>query len=207
MPNGLSYMDMRPPTDDGLENVPHVTLTSDVIWDPATLDHKLDSSNNFLAAFHDDGYVHDPKFNDNGEYIHTHIGEHVMQAHDGDVDTSPCPDLFVRPVEEDCDDTNILNTLSLTIPISNFNYPNTRFHIMDAAWHSNHSKHAASLQASYGVHKQAMLDAETTLDCLRAILPAIFPLVPIPDEQEIEIPILADNPDPRKHENLDLINF
>ena len=55
MHNRLSYMDMRPPTDNEFENLPHVMLTSNIVWDPATLDQKFDSSNDFAAAFPDNG--------------------------------------------------------------------------------------------------------------------------------------------------------
>ena len=36
--NGLPYMKMRVPTDKELETLPHVTITSDVPWDPRILD-------------------------------------------------------------------------------------------------------------------------------------------------------------------------
>ena len=35
---GLAYMDMRPPTEEEVKRLPHVTFTSDVPWDPFTLD-------------------------------------------------------------------------------------------------------------------------------------------------------------------------
>src|SRR5210317_731003 len=41
--NGLPYLRMRPPTDRELSNpdIPHVVLTSDVVWDPSVLDHSF----------------------------------------------------------------------------------------------------------------------------------------------------------------------
>lgn len=39
---GLSYMDMRPPTDTELESLTHVAFTSDVEWDPGCLDDETD---------------------------------------------------------------------------------------------------------------------------------------------------------------------
>jgi hypothetical protein len=36
--NGLAYMSMRPPTDTELETLPHIIFTSDLTWDPSSLD-------------------------------------------------------------------------------------------------------------------------------------------------------------------------
>ena len=38
--NGLPYVDMHPPTDLEMESYPHVIFTSDVTWDPSSLDHE-----------------------------------------------------------------------------------------------------------------------------------------------------------------------
>ena len=43
--NGLTRMPMQPPTDDELDNLPHVIITSDDTWDPTVLDHSIDISN------------------------------------------------------------------------------------------------------------------------------------------------------------------
>jgi hypothetical protein len=40
--NGLAYCDMRPPTDQELEDLPTVVFTSDVNWDPRCLDDEHD---------------------------------------------------------------------------------------------------------------------------------------------------------------------
>jgi hypothetical protein len=36
--NGLSYLDLRPFTDQEFQTLPHVIMTSDVDWDPSILD-------------------------------------------------------------------------------------------------------------------------------------------------------------------------
>ena len=43
--NGLTRMPMCPPTDDDLENLPYVIITTDDIWDPTILNHSIDLSN------------------------------------------------------------------------------------------------------------------------------------------------------------------
>jgi hypothetical protein len=40
----LPYMDMHPPTDDELQQLPHIILTSDAVWDPSSLDDELSFS-------------------------------------------------------------------------------------------------------------------------------------------------------------------
>jgi hypothetical protein len=67
--SGLPYMDMRPPTDDKLQQLPHIILTSDAVWDPSTLDdifsfHEISQD----APFHAAPLDLDPHVNASGEY-------------------------------------------------------------------------------------------------------------------------------------------
>jgi hypothetical protein len=41
--NGVKYSKLRPPTDKELDTLPHVTITSDIDWDPLTLDNVIDT--------------------------------------------------------------------------------------------------------------------------------------------------------------------
>ena len=45
--DGLCYMDMRPPTDQELDTLPHVLMTSDLPWDPGSLDSEPDNTDMF----------------------------------------------------------------------------------------------------------------------------------------------------------------
>ena len=38
---GLAYLDMHPPTDQELDEYPHIVLTADIDWDPTVLDCEL----------------------------------------------------------------------------------------------------------------------------------------------------------------------
>ena len=65
-------MDMRAPTDDDLSTYPHVFFTSDMPWDPTTLDNEYD-----LATWHDNNDSDEDTdldlwVNDYGEYLHGH---------------------------------------------------------------------------------------------------------------------------------------
>jgi hypothetical protein len=40
--SGLAYLDMRPPSDAEFESLPHITFTSDAVWDPSALDSEVD---------------------------------------------------------------------------------------------------------------------------------------------------------------------
>jgi hypothetical protein len=39
---GLAYMDMHPPSDEELNDLPHVVLTSDADWDPTIVDNEME---------------------------------------------------------------------------------------------------------------------------------------------------------------------
>jgi hypothetical protein len=41
--NGLAYMDMRPPTDEALAQIPQVTFTTDMPWDPSKMDDEYNN--------------------------------------------------------------------------------------------------------------------------------------------------------------------
>jgi hypothetical protein len=63
-------MDMRPPTDEELQQLPHIILTSDAVWDPSTLDdefsfEEISQDTPFDATALD----LDPRVNASGEYI------------------------------------------------------------------------------------------------------------------------------------------
>ena len=48
--NGLAYMDMHAPSDKEFDSLPHVIFTSDVVWDPSSLDHEWDDDLSDVTA-------------------------------------------------------------------------------------------------------------------------------------------------------------
>ena len=76
--SGLAYMDIRPPTDAELygtntqKGLPHIILTSDLDWNPSSLDYKHDEDTWFDAMENLPDLDHDLPFDEFGEYIHTH---------------------------------------------------------------------------------------------------------------------------------------
>jgi hypothetical protein len=71
--SGLAYLDIRPPTDEELETLPHIILTSDDVWDPSIMDYEHDASDDFAASFPDNGFVIDARFDDVGNYQLAHL--------------------------------------------------------------------------------------------------------------------------------------
>ena len=71
--SGLPYLDMRPPTDDELDLLPHVVLTADTEWDPAT----LDDEEGFYDA--DEGLPDDFTYTD---HRFTETGDYTASRHD-----------------------------------------------------------------------------------------------------------------------------
>jgi hypothetical protein len=78
--NGLTYMDMRPPTDSELNEYPHVVFTSDIKWDPTVLDNETDLTvtNDNLIIQDFDAQVHDSYSSDTGENTQRIIAEMLM---------------------------------------------------------------------------------------------------------------------------------
>jgi hypothetical protein len=58
---------MRPPTDEELDSLPHVVLTADTDWDPATLDDE-EGFYDTNEGLPDDFVYTDRGFNETGDY-------------------------------------------------------------------------------------------------------------------------------------------
>ena len=61
---GLAYMDMHPPNDEELNDLPHVVITSDMDWDPSQTDNELELDE-WLDAMMEEDYL--PGVNDYGD--------------------------------------------------------------------------------------------------------------------------------------------
>jgi hypothetical protein len=62
-------MDMRPPTDEELRQLPHIILTSDAVWDPSTLDDEFSCEEISQDASFDATALNlDPRVNATGKY-------------------------------------------------------------------------------------------------------------------------------------------
>ena len=57
-------MDMHLPSDDELDDLPHMVLTSDIDWDPSILDNEMDLEQWLDAQMEHDGL---PGINDYGD--------------------------------------------------------------------------------------------------------------------------------------------
>ena len=73
--NGLAYLRCRKPTNDELNSLPHVIMTSDVDWDPSFYDNIIES----IEEFHDTSINdhEDANFDQYGEYRHRTIATHT----------------------------------------------------------------------------------------------------------------------------------
>ena len=66
---GLSYISMHPYTDSEWDSLPHITLTSDTLWDPSILDMDLDDDETWYDAVSDLPIEHvDDLFDCHGDY-------------------------------------------------------------------------------------------------------------------------------------------
>ena len=61
--NGLPYMNMTKPTEEEMQNLPHVIMTSDDIWDPTTCDEEWDPSDFESYSMDKDSFKDDSKDN------------------------------------------------------------------------------------------------------------------------------------------------
>jgi hypothetical protein len=67
--SGLPYMDVRPPTDEELRQLPHIILTSDAVRDPSTLDDEFSCEEISQDTPLDATALNlDPRVNATGEY-------------------------------------------------------------------------------------------------------------------------------------------
>jgi hypothetical protein len=65
--DGLAYMDMRCPTEQEMEELPHVVFTSDEFWEPTKLDHEV-VPDEWHECMPIPPEFDDLRFNEHGEY-------------------------------------------------------------------------------------------------------------------------------------------
>ena len=70
--DGLCYMDMRPPTQAEMDQLPHVILTSDKSWDPNSLDSEPEGDEFFEAQAEEEEDVWVDCDDDYGEHFEEH---------------------------------------------------------------------------------------------------------------------------------------
>ena len=67
--HGLPYLPLRPYTDKKWETLPQVILTSDVKWNPSTIDHKITNHDEWKNYYNDKAYTNnDNPFDIFGDY-------------------------------------------------------------------------------------------------------------------------------------------
>ncbi len=66
-------MDIRPPSDQELDELPHTMITADNYWDPSDLDYEHEVEDGFALPFPVTDFVLDKHFDSSGFYIHQHI--------------------------------------------------------------------------------------------------------------------------------------
>jgi hypothetical protein len=88
--NGLPYLKCRIPTEDELNTLPHIIMTSDMDWDPSTYDNTIDDMDKFYDADADEVY-HSP-FDHNGDYRHRTVATHTFHGESEFFDAYESPD-------------------------------------------------------------------------------------------------------------------
>ena len=106
--NGLAYLDLRPYTDKEWDLYPHVVMTSDVDWDPSTIDGEFPLSGEeefFDASAYDNG----TNFDATGRYRQGTVVASARIVHDDPIlDDTILPDsmLVVHDFDHDIVDTD-----------------------------------------------------------------------------------------------------
>lgn len=80
--NGLAYLDIRPFTDGEWDSLPHVTMTSDIAWDPSVLDGEFPAGDDAFLKTADE-YDNQTAFDTFGNYRYGTIvaSSHVLRDH------------------------------------------------------------------------------------------------------------------------------
>ena len=95
--HGLFYMDMQPPTDDNLHNLPHVFLTANSPWNPDYVDEEFHHDVFTDTALTEDTLLqslrnaHDPHVDAYGG-IHLHFFDALQD------ESTPPDDFFFMPM-------------------------------------------------------------------------------------------------------------
>jgi hypothetical protein len=77
--DGLARLDIRPHTDHEFDTLPHVSLTSELEWDPTILDHQYHDSSEWgddAASAH--GTLHNSRYNEFGHCRQRALVNHLL---------------------------------------------------------------------------------------------------------------------------------
>jgi hypothetical protein len=88
--NGLPYLKCCIPTEDELNTLPHIIMTSDMDWDPSTYDITIDDMDMFYDADEDD--VYHSLFDHKGDYRHCTVASHTSHGESEFFDAYESPD-------------------------------------------------------------------------------------------------------------------
>ena len=76
--NGLPYLKMRPYTDVEWDELPHIILTSDTVWDPSIMDHRIDNIQEWANQQDEPPPLTMANFDEFGNYRRRTIQEHYQ---------------------------------------------------------------------------------------------------------------------------------
>ena len=88
--NGLPYLLCRAPTENEVNTLPHVIMTSDVEWDPSIYDNVIDDMAQFYDAESEE--VHHSPFDMQGNYRHRTVATHSILGEQEFFDAYEHPD-------------------------------------------------------------------------------------------------------------------
>ena len=80
--NGLPFISMRPYKDKEWDELPHVTITADIDWDPTILDNELEDNEEWVNTLKDPPTLTpDPLFDEIGNYRNTvEVSKALMES-------------------------------------------------------------------------------------------------------------------------------
>jgi len=167
--SGLTYLDIRPPTDEEFDTLPHIIFTSDDTWDPSVMDYEYDASDDFAASFPDDGYVIDSRFDNVGNYYQTVYHTDLQER---SADTLENEHLLLQDAQ-DCYDHHclepvVINTNKFSPP--NFITPYDPWMIFNISKDPSREKH--------GIHEYYGVDTDDPGSEMNEYLSDILPSHP-----------------------------
>ena len=116
--HGLAYLPMSPPTDQDLDEYPHVILTSEGLWDPSILDNDYDLSNldEELDELPKENVYGDIRFDSTGNYrgvYNSHCRPIKRQDYGEFSSNTPYTDMDLETFVEGC-----IKSVGLLVPNS-----------------------------------------------------------------------------------------
>jgi hypothetical protein len=165
--HGLPYLQLRPPTDHELDNLPHIILTTNKDWDPSILDNHINHTD--TDWYHEDKFLdpygHHP-FNLDGSYKYQEVNnlQRLIIDDSSDSNINPYYSYHAETTSDSIDYSTLQPKLGwISTTVIEHTFKNTTHYVCKLHLYGKMRKHYKSRFPAFNVIRQNETVATDTI--------------------------------------------